>query len=138
MSTESVMPANQLIFCCPLLLLPSIFPIIKVFFNESVLHIKRPKYWSFSFSISPSSEYSGLIFFRIDWVDLAVQRTLKSVLQHHSSEASVPRCSVFYGPALTSVPDALHVYSDWVVFRCACVCFTRAPGHLAAAVSRLL
>ena len=85
-SIESVMPSNHLIFCHPLLLLPSIFPSIRVFFNESALHMRWPKYWSFSFSISPSNEYSGLISFRMDWSDLlAVQGTLKSLLQHHSS-----------------------------------------------------
>ena len=90
MSNESVMPSNHLIHCCPLLLLPSIFPSIRVFSNESALHIKWPKYWSSSFSISPSSEYSGLISFRIDCFDLlAVQRTFKSLLQHHSSKASI-------------------------------------------------
>ena len=89
MSIESVMPSNHLILCYPLLLPPSIFPSIRVFSNESVLHIKWPKYWSFSFSISPSNEYSGLIFFGMDWLDLlAVQGTLKSLLQHHSSKAS--------------------------------------------------
>ena len=87
-SIESVMPSNHLILCCPLLLLPSIFPSIRVFFSESVLHIRWPKYWSFSFSISPSKEYSGLICFRIDWLDLlAVQGTLKCLLQHRSSKA---------------------------------------------------
>ena len=91
---ESVMPANHLIFHHPLLLLPSIFPTITVFSNESVLLIRWPKYWSFS--ISPSSEYSGLISFRIDWFDLAVQGTLKSSLQHHSSKASVLWCSAFF------------------------------------------
>ena len=97
MSTELVMPSNCLIHCCPLLLLPSIFPSITVFSNESVLHIRWPKYWSFSFSISPSNEYSRLIFFRIDWLDLlAVQGTLKSLLQHHSSRASMLRCSAFF------------------------------------------
>ena len=86
----SVMPSNHLILCCPLLLLPSIFPSITVFSNESVLRIRRPKYWSFSFSINPSSEHSGLISFRMDWLDLlAVQGTLKSLLQHHSSKASI-------------------------------------------------
>ena len=86
MSIESVMPSNHLILCHPLLLLPSIFPSIWVFSNESVLHTRWPKYWSFSFSISPSNEYSGLISFRMDWLDLlAVQGTLKSLLQHHSS-----------------------------------------------------
>ena len=88
MSIESVMPSNNLIFCHSLLLLPSIFPSIRVFSNESVLHIRWPKYWSFSFSISPSNEYSWLISFRIDCFDLAVQGTLKSFLQHHSSKAS--------------------------------------------------
>jgi len=90
MSIESLMPSNHLILCHPLLLLPSIFPSIRVFSNESVLHIRWPKYWSFSLSISPSSEYSGLISFRIDWFDLlAVHGTLKSLLQHHSSKASI-------------------------------------------------
>ena len=90
MSIKLVMPSNLLIFCCPLLLLPSIFSSIRVFFNESVLCIKWPKYWSFSFSISLSNEYSGLISFRIDWLDLlAVQVSLRSLLQHHSSKASV-------------------------------------------------
>ena len=95
MSIESVMPPNHLIR--PLLLLPSIFPSIKVFPNESVLHIRYPKYWNFSFSISPSSEYSGLISIRNDWLDLlAVQGALKSLLQHHSSKASILRRSVFF------------------------------------------
>ena len=90
MSSESVMPFNYLIHCHPLLLPPSIFPSIRVFPNESVFHIRWPKYWSFSFSISPSKEYSGLISFRIDWFALlAVQGTLKSLLQHHSSKASI-------------------------------------------------
>ena len=90
MSVESVMPSNHLILCHPLLLLPSVFPSIRVFCSESVLHIRWPKYWSFSFSISPSNEYSGLISFRMDWLDLlAVQGPLKSLLQHHSSEASI-------------------------------------------------
>ena len=96
-SIESVMPSNQLILCRPLLLPPSIFPSIRVFSNESILHIRWPKYWSFSFSISPSNEYSGLISFRIDWLGLlAVQGTLKSLLQHHSSEASILRRSAFF------------------------------------------
>ena len=91
------MPSNHLILCHPLLLLPSIFPIIRVFSNESVLHIRCPKYWSFSFSISPSNEYSGLISFRMDWLYLlAIQGTLKSLLQHHSSKASILRCSAFF------------------------------------------
>ena len=90
MSILAVMPSNYLILCCPLFLLPSIFPSIKVFSSESVLRIMWPKYWSFSFSISPSNEYSGLISFRMDWLDLlAVQGTLKSLLQHNSSKASI-------------------------------------------------
>ena len=91
------MPCNHLILCHPLLLLPSILPSIRVFSNESILHIRWPKYWSFSFSISPSNEYSGLISFRMDWLNLlAVQGTLKSVLQHHSSKAWVLWCSAFF------------------------------------------
>ena len=97
MSIKSVMPSNHLILCHPLLLLPSIFPSIRVFSSESVLHIRWPKYWSFSFNISPSNEYSGLISFRIDWFDLyAAQGTLKSLLQHHSSKASILWCSAFF------------------------------------------
>ena len=91
------MPSNHLILCCPLLLLPSIFPSIRVFSSESVLHIRWPKYWSFSFSISPSNEYSGWISFRMDWLDLlAVQETLKTLLQHHSSKASILLRSAFF------------------------------------------
>ena len=97
MSIEPVMPSNHLILCRPLLLLPSIFPSIRVFSSESVLHVRWPKYWSFSFSISPSNEYSGLISFRMDWLDLlAVQGIVKSLLQHHSSKASALRCSAFF------------------------------------------
>ena len=97
MPIESGKPAKHLILCCPLLLLPSVFPSIRVFSNESALHIKWPKYWSFSFSISPSNEYSGLISFKIGWFDLpAVQRTLKSILQHYSSKMSVLQNSAFY------------------------------------------
>ena len=97
MSTELEMPSNHLILCCPLTLLPLIFSSIRVFSNESVLHMRWPKYWSFRFSISPSNEYSGLISFRIDWLDLlAVQGTLKSLLQHHSSKASILLCSAFF------------------------------------------
>ena len=104
MSIESVVPSNHLILCCPLLL-PSIFPSIRVFSDESVLLIKWPKYWSFSFSISPSNEYPGLIFFRIDWFHLlAVQGTLKSLLQHHSSKASILWCSAFF------IVQLLHAY----------------------------
>ena len=96
MFIELVMPSNHLILCHPLLLSPSIFPSIRVFSNESALLIRWPKYWSFSFSISPSNEYSGLISFRIDWSDLlAVQGTLKSLLQHYSSKASILQCSAF-------------------------------------------
>ena len=97
MFIELVMPSNHLILCLPLLHLPSIFPSIRVFSNESILHIKWPKYWSFSFSLSPSKKYSGLISFRIDWLDLlAVQGTLKSLLQHHSSKAPILQCSAFF------------------------------------------
>ena len=97
MSIESVIPSNHLILCCPLLLLPSIFPSIRVFSNKPVLHIRWPKYRSFSFSISPSNEYSGLISFRMDWLDLlAVQGTFKSLLQHRSSKASILRRSAFF------------------------------------------
>ena len=96
MSIESVMPSNHLILCHPLLLLPSIFSRIRVYSNESVL-IRWSKYWSFNFSISPSNEYSGLISFRMDWLDFrAVQGTLKSLLQHHSSKASILQCSAFF------------------------------------------
>ena len=96
-SIQSVMLSNHLILCCPLLLLPSVFPSIRVFSNESALRIRGPKYWSFSFNISPSNEYSGLISFRMDWLDLpAVQGTLKSPLQHHSSKASILLCSASF------------------------------------------
>ena len=97
MSIESVTPSNHLILCHPLLLLPSIFPNIRVFSNESALHIRWPKYWSFSFSISSSNEHPGLISFMMDWLDLfAVQGTLKSLLQHHSSKTSILPCSAFF------------------------------------------
>ena len=96
-SIKLVMQSNHLILCCPLLLLPSIFPNIRVYSNESILRIRWPKYWSFSFSISPSNEYAELISFRVDWFDLlAVQGTLKSLLQHHSSKASILWCSAFF------------------------------------------
>ena len=105
MSIESVMPSNHLVLCRPLLL-PSIFPSIRVFSNESVLHIRWPKYWSFSFTISPSNEHSGLISFRMECLDLlAVQGTLKSLLQHHSSKASTSVLSFPYSPTLTSIHD---------------------------------
>ena len=97
MFIESVMPSNHLILCCSLLLLPSIFPSIRVFSNESAFHIRWPKYWSFSFKISPTDEHPGLISFRMDWLDLlAVQGTLKSLLQHRSSKASILLCSAFF------------------------------------------
>ena len=97
MSIESVMLSNHLILCFPFILLPSTFPIIRVLSNELALHIRWPKYWSFRFIISPSSEYLGLISFRMDWLDLlAVQGTLKSLLQHHSSKASILQCSAFF------------------------------------------
>ena len=97
MSIESVMPSNHLIFCHPLLLLPSIFPSIRIFSNESALHVRWPKYWSFIFNISPFNEHPGLISFRMDWLDLlAVQGTLKGLLQHHSSKASILRCAAFF------------------------------------------
>ena len=99
MFTELVMLSNHHILCCPLLVLPSIFPSIRVFSNESGPHIKWPKYWNFSFSISPSNEYSGLISFRIDWFDLhAVQGTLKSLFQHHNSKGSILWCSAYLWP----------------------------------------
>ena len=105
MSIESVMPPNHLILCCPFLLLPSIFPSIRVFPNESALRIRWPKYWCFSLNISPSNERPGLISFRMDWLYLlAVQGTLKILLQHHSSKASVLWC-LFYSPTPTSVHD---------------------------------
>ena len=107
MSIERVMPSNHLILCPPLLLPPSIFPSIRVFSNESVLHIRWPKCWSFSFSISPSNEYSGLISFSMEWLDLlAVQGTLRSLLQHHYSKASILQRSAFLNsPTLTSIHD---------------------------------
>ena len=104
-SIELVISSNHLNLCCPLLLLPSIFPSIRVFSNELGLHIRWPEYWSFNYSISPSSEYSGLICYRIDWFDLlAVQETLKCLLQHHNSKASTLRCSAFF------MVQLLHLY----------------------------
>ena len=119
MCIELVMPSNHLILCCPLLLLPSIFPSIRVFSNESALPIRWPQYWSFIFSISPSNEYSGLISFRIGWFDLlATQGTFKSLLQHHSSKASILQCSAFFmaqlsHPCMTTgktIALTLHIY----------------------------
>ena len=106
MSIESVIPSSHLICCHPLVLLPSIFPNIRVFSNESALPIRWPKYWSLSFNISPSNEHSGLIFFRMDWLDLlAIQGTLKTLLQHHSSKALILRCSAFFIVQLTPIHD---------------------------------
>ena len=106
MSIESVMPSNHLILCRPLLLLPSIFPSIRIFSNESVLSIRWPEYWSFSFNISPSNKYSGLISFRMDWLDLlALQETIKSLLQQYISKASILQCSAFLIVQLTSIHD---------------------------------
>ena len=113
MSIESVMPSNHLILCHPLLLLPLIFLSIRVFSKESALRIRRPKYWSFSFSISPSNVYSGLISFRIDWFDLAIQGTLKRLLQHHSSKALILRCNLLYGPTFISVHGYWENPMDW-------------------------
>ena len=108
MSIESVMPSNHLILCRPLLLLPSIFPSVGIFSNESVLHIRWPKYWSFSFSVSPSNEHPGLISFMMDWLDLlAIQGTLKSLLQRHSSKASVLQCSAFF---IVQLSTSIHDY----------------------------
>ena len=119
MCIESVMPSNHLILCHLLLLLTSIFPSIRVFSDESVVRIRWPKFWSFSFSISPSNAYSGLISFRIEWLDLlAVQETLKSLLQHHSSKASLA-LSHLYGPVLTSV----HNYRKNHSFDCMGLCW---------------
>ena len=105
MSIKSMMPYNRLILCRPLLLLPSIFPCIRIFSHESALLIKWPKYCSFIFSISPSNIYSKLISFRADWFDLAVQGTVKSLLQYHSSKTSITALSFLYGPTLTSIHD---------------------------------
>ena len=126
MSIESVMPSHHLILCHPLFLLPSIFPNIKVFSDESILHIRWQKYWSFRFSISPSNEHPGLIFFRMDWLDLfAVQGTLKSLIQHHSSKASILLCSAFFvvqlsNPSMTTGKTtalARRTFVDKVMFK---------------------
>ena len=114
MSIESATLSNHLLLCHPLLLLPSIFPSIRVFSSESAVRIRWPKYWSFS--VSPSTEYSGLIFFRMDWFDLlAGQRTLKSLVQYHNSKASILRLSLLYGPTLTSIHDYWknHSFAMW-------------------------
>ena len=128
MSTEWVMPSNHLILCCPLLLLPSVFPSIRVFFNKSALHIRCRKYWSFNFTISPSNEYSGLIFFRIEWFDfLTVQGTLKSLLYHHSSKASVLWHSVFFmvqlSPPYMTTGKTIALTILWTLLAKWCLCF---------------
>ena len=119
MSMESVMPPNHLILCHPLLLLPSIFPSTRVFSNESDLRIRWPKYWSFSFNISPSNEYSGLIFFRMDWLDfLAFQRTLKNLLPHHSSKTSILWFSAFFRSYFhTHVEKAMASHSSTLAWK---------------------
>ena len=129
MSIESVMPSNHLILCRPFLLLPTVFPSNRVFSSESVLHLMWPKYCNFSFRISPSSEYSGLISFRMDWLDLlAVQWTLKSLLQHHSSKASILLAlSLLYGPTLTSVHDYLENHSSALKPYPCLLWFSRSP-----------
>ena len=129
MSTESVMPSSHIILCHPLLPLPSIIPSIRVFSNESVLHIRWPKYWSLSYSISPSNEYSGLLSFRMDWLDLlAVQGILKSLLQHHSSKASILWCSAFFIVQLTSILEkALAPHSRTLAWK---IPWTEEPGGL--------
>ena len=127
-SIESVMPSNYHILCCPLLLLPSIFPNIRVFTNESILRIRWPKYWSFSFNISPSNEHPGLISFRMDWLDLlAVQGTLKSLLQHHSSKASILRCSAFFRVQLSHpymTTGKTIALTRWTFVAKVCLCFS--------------
>ena len=127
MSTETVMPSNYLILCCPLLRLPSIFPSIRVFPNESALHIRWPKCWSFSFNISPSNEYSGLRSFRMDWLDLlAVQGILKSLLQHHSSKASILQRSAFFTVQLSHHTWLLEKPEPWLdrpLLAKQCLCF---------------
>ena len=132
MSIELVMQSNHLILCRLLLLLPSIFPSIAVFSNDSDLHIRWPKYWSFSFNISPSNEYPGLISFRMNWLDLlAVQGTHKSLLQHHSSKASIIRCSAFFTvqlshPYMTYIHDLL----DWAYFTSNNQKYPTLPGSI--------
>ena len=127
MSIESVMPSNHLILCCPLLLLPSIFPSIRIFSNESALHIRWPKYWNFSFNISPSNKHPGLISFRMDWLDLLpVQGTLKGLPQHHSSKASILQHSAFFivqlsHPYMTTGKDM--ALTRWTLLTKCCLCF---------------
>ena len=137
MSIESLMPSNHLILCCPLLLLPSIFPNIRVFLNESALRIRWPKYWSFSFNISPSNEHPGLISFRMDWLDLlAVQGTLKSLLQHHSSKASILPHSAYFivqfsHPYMTTgktIALTRWTFVDKVMSLCFLICYLGWSG----------
>ena len=132
MSLESVMPSNHFILCHPLLLPPSIFPSIRIFPNESVLHIRGPKYWSFSFSINPSNENSGLISFRMDWLDLlAVQGTLKSLLQHHSSKASI--LQHFSSSSLSDIKVVSSAYMRLLIFFPAILipdCASSSPAFL--------
>ena len=135
------MPSNHLILCCPLLLPPSIFPSIKVLSNESALCIRWPKYWSFSFSISPSNEFSGLIYFRIDWFDLIlVQRPLKNLLQHHNSKASILQCSAFFIVQLSHSSMTTRktiALSRWTfVDRAVSLLFTVQPRFLIAFLPR--
>ena len=135
MSIESVMPSNQLILCLPLLLLPSIFPSLRVFSNEPALRMRWPKYWSFSFSISPSNKYSGLISFRMDWLDLpAVQGTLKSLFQHHGSKASTLWRSAFLmvrlsHPYMTMEKPQLSLYGPLSVKQCLCFLICHNGTH---------
>ena len=142
MSIESVMLSNHLILCHPLLLLPSIFPSIRVFSHESVLRIRWPKYWSFTFSISPSNEYSGLISFRMDWLDLlAAQGTLKSLLQHHSSEASILQHSAFFivqlsHPYMTTGKTIALTRQTFVGKVCLCCLFNMLPRFVIAFLPR--
>ena len=133
MYLESMMPSNYLILCCPLILPTSIFPSIRVFSKESVLHIRWPNYWSFSFSISLSNEYSGLISFRMDWLDLlAVQGTLKSLLQHHSSKASIRQHSAFFIVQLQMTTEKTIALTRWtfvgkirsLLFNICCLCWS--------------
>ena len=136
MFLESVMPFNHLILYCPLFLLPSIFPSIRIFSNESALHIRWPKYWSFSFNIGPSNEQPGLISFRMDCLDLlAVQGTPKSLLQHHSSKASVLRCSAFF--ILKEIHDHSHPSRQWChpAISSSVVPFSSCPQSLPASGS---
>ena len=127
MPIESVMPSNHLILCHPLLLLPPIPPSIKVFSNESTLRMRSPKYWSFSFSISPSNEHPGLISFRMDWLHLlVVQGTLKSLLQHHSSKASIFQCSAFFTVQLSNpymTTRKTIALTRWTFVGNVCLCF---------------